>query len=462
MKVFYCDQLCQKQHWKGPFGHRKFCMPNPDAPAASAECGECVVCVQPISKIDAQVLPCGHVFHSRCVDGICALSPKAQCPLCRADILTPGQISWSKFKERNAAINEKNASKEDSVISGVLLAHATLCGHPEAQLELGDVSYGQGKVIQAMYLWCMAAEQGCSKAQVKFGKELFRRKEYAESLMWMRKAHAAGEADASYFLGVCYADGLGVEPDFERSAELLHQVDTNVDAMWRLFALMHDKKVKADKETEFAQLHRFCEHGIKGDPHYRLATACALLASCYSCDDPSRMDYEVEYSPKLAFQWALASTNYKDDFEKGTPECVKAKEMCDEAVLMVARCYACGFVVEKNLGEAVKYFDRSTERECAGVCCFELGDYEKAAKYFSEKTISQRGLVLLGELRHRCGDESAVGFSLVKLAADAGHMPSCRFLGRMYMDGTCTQGGVRLEKDEALAMHYNTLAVNLA
>ena len=51
------------------------------------------------------------------------------------------------------------------------------------------------------------------------GKELFDEEKYDEAITWFLKASERGVADATYHLGLCFRDGLGVDKDADRSME---------------------------------------------------------------------------------------------------------------------------------------------------------------------------------------------------------------------------------------------------
>ena len=92
--VFYCGQDCQLQHWKAKTGHKEFCVAvdqrKPAAMGAAAkmeaEGDECAICLSSLSSSPACTLPCSHVFHMKCIEGLRALCLSQVCPMCRSDL----------------------------------------------------------------------------------------------------------------------------------------------------------------------------------------------------------------------------------------------------------------------------------------------------------------------------------------------------------------------------------------
>ena len=104
--VKYCGRDCQRAHWKE---HKPLCIPKadripkpventagpPGTHLAASEGEECAICLDPLLAEDGSTLtlPCGHVFHGSCVEGLRARGVAKVCPLCRGDLLAgPDQL----------------------------------------------------------------------------------------------------------------------------------------------------------------------------------------------------------------------------------------------------------------------------------------------------------------------------------------------------------------------------------
>ena len=108
--VRYCGTECQAQHWKA--SHKKFCVAvDKRKPQLAANDDttrtKCAICLGSMDLKDSFQLPCSHVFHRRCIDGIRDNSTAQVCPLCRADILArpdagnPTDRGTAKMKVRD-------------------------------------------------------------------------------------------------------------------------------------------------------------------------------------------------------------------------------------------------------------------------------------------------------------------------------------------------------------------------
>jgi len=108
--VMYCGKACQAQNWKGPTGHKRFCVPK----GARSPCVEpektpvkhpCSVCLEelkgPVLKISRAVfrvkltdanalsvgaLKCGHRMHYKCIRDCIALCALRNCPVCGVSV----------------------------------------------------------------------------------------------------------------------------------------------------------------------------------------------------------------------------------------------------------------------------------------------------------------------------------------------------------------------------------------
>ena len=155
-----------------------------------------------------------------------------------------------------------------------------------------------------------AAEQGDAQAQHNLGlcyaNGIGVEKNLSEAVKWYRKAAEQGDAQAQFNLGVCYANGDGVEKN-----------PTEAVKWWRKAA----------------------EQGV--------AQAQYNLGICYA------FGKGVEKNPTEAVKWWR-----------------KAAEQGDaQAQYNLGNCYAFGDGVEKNLSEAVKWWRKAAEQGDAPAQC---------------------------------------------------------------------------------------------
>ena len=97
--VFYCGRDCQSVHWKE---HKPQCIPKADRvpqpvgnsgrppitrESSSQDEEECAICLDLLAEDGSTLaLPCGHVFHGPCVEGLRARGVAKVCPLCRGEL----------------------------------------------------------------------------------------------------------------------------------------------------------------------------------------------------------------------------------------------------------------------------------------------------------------------------------------------------------------------------------------
>ena len=65
----------------------------------------------------------------------------------------------------------------------------------------------------------MGSEVKEGDEEYSLGKACFDEEKYDEAITWFSEASEMGHGDATYHLGLCYKDGLGVEKDADKSME---------------------------------------------------------------------------------------------------------------------------------------------------------------------------------------------------------------------------------------------------
>ena len=163
---------------------------------------ECAICLSTMAEALACRLPCGHLYHGACVEGLRTFGVRKACPLCRADLPAGAAKLFCEACRRYAVIERLIAS---GTVSWASLSRAH-------QKEMGEV----------VRTFCEAADQGHAGAQFNLGIMYFNGRgvvqNYTEALQWYRKAADQGHADAQLNLGVMYFEGKGVAQNHSEAA----------------------------------------------------------------------------------------------------------------------------------------------------------------------------------------------------------------------------------------------------
>ena len=223
--------------------------------------------------------------------------------------------------------------------------------------------------------WCRkAAESGCVEAMFDMGMLYVNGtgvEENAKSAFrWFRKGAERGHTQALYMFGQCYKLGSGVEKDEDEAAKWQNKAVSalranakagGVDSMILLGILYHTGDiVELDKAEAVGWYRRAAE---KGD-----ALAQLLLAVCYRKGEGVDEDFEesAKWMLKSAEQgtirhsWLLTKYGHREILgEDGV------KSLAGIAQLSMGCFYQEGKGVEKNMVEAVKWFERAVKRGCS-------------------------------------------------------------------------------------------------
>ena len=119
--VKYCSAPCQRVHWKAG-RHKQACLAPeqrtreaadaaapPRAPL-SAEGDVCAICLDPLSLTAAASLPCGHMFHPACAEGLrvclmCRIAfVRAQCGVAAPNLKACGRCGDAAYCSRECQI----------------------------------------------------------------------------------------------------------------------------------------------------------------------------------------------------------------------------------------------------------------------------------------------------------------------------------------------------------------------
>ena len=153
--VSYCSKACQAQHWKKG-GLKERCVAVADRKPAeqtedrSVELSlDCAICLGAMAEASACRLPCGHLYHGACVEGLRKFGVRQACPLCRADLPAGAEKLFDEACCRYVVIERLVASGSASWAS-LSRAH---------QKEMGEV----------VRMFREAADQGHVDAQFNLG-----------------------------------------------------------------------------------------------------------------------------------------------------------------------------------------------------------------------------------------------------------------------------------------------------
>jgi TPR repeat protein len=219
--VAYCSKDCQRAHWRA--NHKSFCVPKADRapppvePKASvkkkdksttpqgSEGDECSICLEPLSLASAATLPCGHMFHPACVEGLRSFGVKQVCPMCRTE-LPPGPDQLFDVAARLFFPIQTRKERKGGSWGALTVKE-------------------QKQTDEALQLWTQAADQGHSLAQYNLGTIYERGRSVPpsdkEAIKWFQKAADQGHVDAQFNLGVMYEKGRSVPQSYEKAAQWL-------------------------------------------------------------------------------------------------------------------------------------------------------------------------------------------------------------------------------------------------
>ena len=107
---------------------------------------------------------------------------------------------------------------KDTARANEYLQRAAAGGHLQAQLTLGtayltgalELPQDENKALEWLH---KAGSSGVQEAQAQLGILALRKKNYQESLRWLRGAAMQGNAQAQYLCATAYLTGLGTDPD---------------------------------------------------------------------------------------------------------------------------------------------------------------------------------------------------------------------------------------------------------
>ena len=199
-----------------------------------------------------------------------------------------------------------------------------------------------------------AAEQGYADAQCNLGICYANgngvEKNFSEAVKWYRKAAEQGYAQAQYNLGNCYAFGKGVEKNLNEAVKWYRKAaeQGNAPAQFNIgVCYANGNGVEKNLSEAVKWYRKAAEQGF--------AQAQYNLGVCYANGNG------VEKNLSEAVKW------YRKAAEQGIAE----------AQFFLGACYDLGNGVEKNLREAVKWYRKAAEQGDAtaqynlGICYYK-------------------------------------------------------------------------------------------
>ncbi|OHC77182.1 MAG: hypothetical protein A3B62_05845 [Rhodospirillales bacterium RIFCSPLOWO2_01_FULL_65_14] len=202
-------------------------------------------------------------------------------------------------------------------------------------------------------------------------------KDQAEAAKWFAKAADKGDAAAEFELARMYEEGRGLPKDDKKALEWLKKAaaDNHADAQI-LLGFYHEKGTGVEQDYTKALVWYRKANREKND---FAAKGIARIERDHPQAVQDLLEAEARQEAKrdLAFKLgldALSTGDYKTAFEQWKP---LAEAGDGPAQSQLGRFYAEGLGVEKNSGEALKWFKKATEQDEA-VAQYGLGLlYEK-------------------------------------------------------------------------------------
>ena len=212
-------------------------------------------------------LPCGHVFHGSCVEGLRAHGVAKVCPLCRGDLLAgPNQL----FEE---------ATRRYVVV--------------EARIRRGKTSWAalpaadQREMKQVLQLWKDAAAQGSENSMFNLGV-MYKtgqgvQQNYAEAVKCFRRAADQGHANAQHNMGAMYANGQGVQDVSEAVFWLEKAAFQNFNPAKLVLEQLRSYQARtpsSDSPRSSSDARGTCGHcGASGTP-LKACSGCSIVLYC--------------------------------------------------------------------------------------------------------------------------------------------------------------------------------------
>lgn len=355
-------------------------------------------------------------------------------------------VAWREDDEDDDEDEVEYTESQVDAMYALAIIYTIGCGEVEPEDE------------KMLYWLERAAEQGEPLAMrdlgmyYRYGEEDDEIPDADKAVYWFTKGAALEDPDAALELGEMYQEGIGVEVDMKKAAQLYASAaDADSEAAYRLGMLYKEGQgVVRDPEQAFK---RFLDAAKRGDGDAKYELALAYGQGRGTLGDPA-----------LAYRWAKAAAehDYVDDaaglvaaMEKGlagvrVPDLQaleqQAKSGDGKACYRLAFLYEAGLDVEYDADKAFNWYVKALEGGNSGAICrlarlYEAGEGIKADAAFAVKMYGEaanRGELdaayRLGELSMASGsDENAA--KMFAIAAQRDHARAQFQLAKMYIVG---------------------------
>lgn len=205
--------------------------------------------------------------------------------------------------------NNSNANASDNVFKSCF--EAAKLGNPLSQLKYGVMLFRKKDYINSEIWLKKSAEQGNNDAQYALGEALFYgdefTKDYTESRYWLAKAANAGNIDAQYLLGVLlYSDGPAIK-DYDEAYKWFDKAakQNHLEAQVYL-GLMYENGYGVVKNKHEAFKY-YLKSALQGEP-----SAQFNLSKMYSIGESS--DLDILRKTKWLLLAARINNKYKTEY----------------------------------------------------------------------------------------------------------------------------------------------------
>lgn len=195
------------------------------------------------------------------------------------------RLKMKKIKNLNSKRLVEASIQEGIPISGFFKDHekieSLIIIKPDSKLKHIAATYGMNLDTNSEYvittsssisdkpIYDYKAEKGDAQAQAMMGRSylfgLDKPRNYQVALKWLNKSAEQDNADAFYYLYICYYHGRGVKEDKEKAMSYLAQaVERNIPNAWIEMGNHYfygDNSVKADDKEAFILWHKAAQKG---------------------------------------------------------------------------------------------------------------------------------------------------------------------------------------------------------